>query len=295
MKAHEAAAELFAREGIDAAFTLLSEEIIELVSEMEDNWGDSFEVIDCRHEQGAALMADGFSRIDDGIALCIVGRGPAIAQTGAALVAAQNNGSRVLYLVPETKLGTTHDGKGFSQQTYLESMAGEVVSVRSPGNLVAELEQVIHRLRSGDGPIAVQVPTDVLGAEVADDSVPERPARPRPTDRGPIEPDPEAIEATVDAYLDSDATKAPIILAGRGAQAAGAKAALEALAERMGAYLVTSLRAIGYFGDHPYGLGPAGDLGSTLANEQVMESDFVLAVGASLNKHTVDKIGRAHV
>lgn len=288
MKAHEAAADLFAEEGVDTVFTLLSEEIIEFVSEMEDNRGDAFRVVHSRHEQGAAAMADGFSRAGDDIGVCVVGRGPAIAQTGTSLVTASNNGSRVLYVVPETRRTTAHDGKGFAQTTFLETMVGEVDSVRSPERVVPALSDAIYRLRAGEGPIAVQIPTDVLAAEVPDDSVEARAGHAEAPQDPRLQPDPAAVEAAIDRYLDSDATKAPVVLAGRGAVASGAKEAIEALAERLGAYLVTSLRAMGYFSDHPFGLGFAGDLGSDLANEYVMEADFVLAFGASVNHHTVD-------
>lgn len=288
MKAYEAAVDLFAARDVDTVFTLLSEEIIEFVSEMEDNWGEHFRVVHCRHEQGAAAMADGFSRAGDGIGVCIVGRGPAIAQTGTSLVTASNNGSRVLYVVPETRRTTAHDGKGFEQTTYLETMVGDVASVRTPERVVPALSEAIYRLRAGQGPIAVQVPTDVLEADVPDDSVDALGEPPRAPQDARIQPEPSAVEAAVDCYLDSDATKAPVVLAGRGAVASGAKEAIEALAERLGAYLVTSARAMGYFADHPFGLGFAGDLGSDLANEYVMEADYVLGIGAGLNHHTVD-------
>lgn len=289
MKAHEAIVELFANEDVDTVFTLASEEIIEIVSEIEDNRGDEFRVVHCRHEQGAAVMADGYSRVSDGIGVCIVGRGPAIAQTGTALVAASNHGSDVLYLVPESRLRSTHDGKGFQQETFLRTTVGEVESIRSPEILLSSLADAIKRIRAGDGPIAVQVPTDVLGAELPDDDVPTAAGSGVGDQNARIHPDRTTVEEAIDVYFDSDASKAPIILAGRGAVRADAKEAIERLAERMNAYLATSIQAMGYFADHPYYLGFAGDLGTNVANEYLSESGFVLALGASLNHHTVDE------
>lgn len=65
---------------VDTAFTLASEEIIPLLSEIEDVRGTEIQVVHCRHEQGAAAMADGYARTSEGTGVCIVGRGPAIAR-----------------------------------------------------------------------------------------------------------------------------------------------------------------------------------------------------------------------
>lgn len=292
MKAYEAVVDRLVAASVDTVFGLASEEIIALLSEMEDNRPDDLRVVHCRHEQGAAAMADGYARFSGGIGVCVVGRGPAIAQTGTALVSASKAGSRVLYLVPETRRTVAYDGKGFSQTTFLETMVGTVDSVRTPAVLSERIDDAVRRLRAGEGPIALQVPIDVLEAEVPGDAVAAGEAEVDEAaglGQSPMEPAPDALEAVVDAYLDADATEPPVVLAGRGAVRAGAKDAIEALAERMGAYLVTTLQAMGYFADHPYGLGFAGDLGAPLANEYLAETGFLLALGCGLNHHTVDE------
>jgi thiamine pyrophosphate-dependent acetolactate synthase large subunit-like protein len=96
------------------------------------------------------------------------------------------------------------------------------------------------------------------------------------------------VEAAFEHYLDSDATRAPVVIAGRGAVQADAREALEGLAERLDAFLATTLQARGYFEDHPFSVGFTGDLGSPLANEKLTEADFVFAAGCSLNPHTHD-------
>lgn len=289
MKGTEATVELFANEDVDTVFTLASEEIIELLSEMQENWADQFQIIECRHEQLAALMADGYSRRGE-IGVCIVGRGPAIAQTGSALKAADNHGSDVLYLVPETRRTAEHDGKWFQQESYLRIMAGRVKSIRSPDVLLSSLADAFRQIHAGKGPIAVQVPIDVLVGEVPEQSVPEDyDTRVVKKQDVRVQPDEAKIEEAIDAYLDADATEAPVILAGRGAVQADAKETIETLAEQMNAYLITSIQARGFFSDHPYYLGFSGDLGTQIANEYLNKTGFVLALGCSLNDHTVDK------
>ena len=286
IQAAEGVVDCLVEQGVDTVFTLASEEIIPLLSEIEDNRGEEIDLVECRHEQGAAAMADGYARARDDVGVCIVGRGPAIAQTGTSLVTASRRGSKVLYLVPESRLTAAHDGKGFQQEGFLRRLVGDVETIRSPERLLPGLADVFRRLHNGDGPIAVQVPIDVLESDV-----PAREPRRRAEDWGKdarMKPDGEAVARAIEVYRNDGGATAPVLLAGRGAVRANAKEAIEQLAERMNAYLATSLPAIGYFGDHPYSLGPAGGLGTTVANERLRESDLVVGFGASLNHHTLD-------
>ncbi|MEF8901917.1 MAG: thiamine pyrophosphate-dependent enzyme [Halovenus sp.] len=103
-----------------------------------------------------------------------------------------------------------------------------------------------------------------------------------------LRPDEQVIDDAVDLYLESGATVPPLVLAGDGAVRADAKPAIESFAERTNAILATTLQAQGYFADHPYSVGFVGTFGPTLANEYFTHSDYVLAVGCSLNDHTTD-------
>lgn len=290
MKAHDAVIQMLASEGVETVFTLMSEDIMEALAALESEWSDDFQVVETRHEQGAMAMTDGYARATGEISVCIAGRGPGIAQTGTSLVTASKKGSKVLALAAETPTTIYHDMKEFRQKMYLESTAGNVVSIRSHETLIPKFEQALRELKTGGGPVAVQIPWDLfeagmgeLESEVGTDpvSVPD-------ADGTFGKPASEQIDQAVDLYLDSDATKAPIILVGQGAVLSGAKDAIGALAEQMNAYLTTTLQAKGYFSDHPYCLGFVGGAGTNVANEYFLESDFVLALGCSLNEHTTD-------
>src|SRR5437764_585338 len=66
----------------------------------------------------------------------------------------------------------------------------------------------------------------------------------------------------------------------------GARAALDALGERIGALLATSAVAHGLFAGLPYDIGIAGGFSSPLAAELLPQADLVLAFGATLNHWT---------
>ncbi len=288
MKAHEAMIEMLDSEGVGTVFTLMSEDIMEALAELEER--ESMRVVETRHEQGAMAMADGYARATGDVSVCFAGRGPGIAQTGTSLVTASKNGSKLLVVAPETPTTLYHDMKEFRQEMYLESTAGSVVSIRSHETLQPDFQQALRDLKTHGGPVAVQMPWDLFDADVEGlDGDLETEPLPTPAPDGTVaRPGPDDVEAAVDRYLDSDATKAPIILVGDGAVRSGAKDAIADLAERMNAYITTTLQARGYFHDHPYCLGFVGGAGTQVANGTFVESDLVLALGCSLNEHTTD-------
>src|SRR5438874_1303881 len=74
-----------------------------------------------------------------------------------------------------------------------------------------------------------------------------------------------------------------VIVAGMGAHRAGAKAALQALAEKTGALLMTSARGKDMFHGHPYNLGILGSFSHTMGRRMMDQADCVLVFGAGLN------------
>ena len=73
IQAAEGVVDCLVEQGVNTVFTLASEEIIPLLSEIEDNRGEEIDLVECRHEQGAAAMADGYARARDDVGVCIVG------------------------------------------------------------------------------------------------------------------------------------------------------------------------------------------------------------------------------
>jgi thiamine pyrophosphate-dependent acetolactate synthase large subunit-like protein len=274
--------------GVEDIFTLLSEDTMSITGALEAEWDDVIRPIQSRHEQSAVAMADGYSRTTEGFGVCIVGRGPAIAQTGTALVTARKNASDVLVIALEPALSSAGDIKDFDQIEYLHSTIGNVTSLRDPDVVLSEFRNVLREVRVGDGPLAVQIPWDVFEADIDSTTEPQLPLTTDRTQRSRLKPPGDLISEAVEVYLDSDATEPPIVLAGRGAVRSDAGDAIEAVAARTNALIATTLQARGYLSDHPYNLGLVGEWGSAFANEQLHNSGCIFAVGSSLNPHTTD-------
>lgn len=286
MDGHDVVIELLDAEDVRTVFTLMSEDTMAMMSELEEEWDDRIRMVKTRHEQGAIAMADGYARSNDGFGVCMVGRGPAVAQTGNAMVTARKKGSDVLVIVPEMSRSAAYDIKAFEQEEYLRSTIGDVVSVRSDETLIPKFKEAVRQLKVGNGPLAVQIPWDVLdgSADVSGEIEPVE----TPSADSRLHPDPGSIEQAIDLYVGSDAFQPPVVLAGRGAVASEAREAIEELAERTSALLTTSLQGRNYFGDHPFYLGFNGQWGTNLANRYTSEASLVFAFGASLNPYTTD-------
>lgn len=295
--------ELLLNEGLTNIFTYVSEDMMELAAELDAD--DATDVIHTRHEQDAIAMADGYARHTKDIGVCMVGQGGAIGQTGSALVTARKRGSNLLVVVPEPSRSTSVDNptnynspspgiaaKSFDQEAFLRDTIESVRTIRSPDIVIPTMKEAIRNLRLGKGPIAVQISTDVLNGTM---TVPAE-LEAEVTNPVEIHTDPDTtvtpssarIEEAIDAYLDSDATKHPLIVVGNGAAREEYRPAIEALAERMGAVLGTTFRGKGFFPDHPYYVGTVGETGNQLAIEYATEADYVLALGCGLNARTRD-------
>ena len=81
----------------------------------------------------------------------------------------------------------------------------------------------------------------------------------------------------------------PLIVGGQGAYKAGAKAALEKLAEKTGALLITPIKGKDLFRGHPFNLELCGSFSHSVARRYVEQADCVLVFGASLNFYTTSK------
>jgi acetolactate synthase-1/2/3 large subunit len=143
---------------------------------------------------------------------------------------------------------------------------------------VDELPFVLHRawnaMRSGrPGPVLLDIPMDVQAnaAEVVIADPKQREARGRPR------PDAQDVERA--ARLLAGA-KRPVIVAGGGVISAEATDELRALAERLGAPVVTTWNGKGAIDEtHRLAGQTIGDTGSTIGNTLASTADVVLSVG----------------
>jgi acetolactate synthase-1/2/3 large subunit len=248
-----------------------------------DAFNDSeVDVIQPRHEQGAAHLADGYARASgDPLAVCTsIGPGATNTVTGVATAYVDS-----IPMVVFTGAPQTHEyGEGILQEIERQK-PGDFPSVMEPITKqsfvvddVERLPRILRRafqmaLEGRPGPVHVDVPMDVQG-NVADVELPDP-----TTSRSHSRPggDPEHVEEAADLIADADR---PVIVPGGGTMLSEAWDEVQALAEHLKAPVIPTFQAKGIIPeDHDLFVGYAGWIGSSAGNELASNADVVLAIG----------------
>jgi sulfoacetaldehyde acetyltransferase len=227
------------------------------------------------HEQGAAHMADGYSRVSGRHGVVIGQNGPGISNCVTAVAAAYWAHSPVVVITPET--GTMGMGLGGFQEANQLPMFQEFTKyqghVNNPNRMAEFTARCFDRAMSEMGPTQLNIPRDYFYGEI-DVEIP-KPAR---LDRGP------GGDTSLNAAAELLAqAKNPVIVSGGGVVMGDAVEECKALAERLGAAVVNSyLHNDSFPASHPLWCGPLGYQGSKAAMKLISKADVVLALGTRL-------------
>ena len=265
--------------GVRTVFGLMSDDTAVFAVTL-DGLGVKF--VGARHENNAIAMAEGYAYATGELGVAVIGRGPATANGLHAAVAASRMGSRVLVIYGDAAVGggavngIGPDYKGFNAQAVLGAAGLTCFTAASAATARQTLADAVAAASHG-ALAALLLPTNVQMANVEVWG----PAAARLIPAG--EP-----AAARQQSIDSAATllsksRRPVIVAGLGAHRAGAKEALQALAEKIGALLMTSARGKDMFHGHPYNLGILGSFSHTMGRRLMDQADCVLVFGAGLN------------
>jgi sulfoacetaldehyde acetyltransferase len=227
------------------------------------------------HEQGAAHMADGYARVSGRHGVVIGQNGPGISNCVTAIAAAYWAHSPVVLITPET--GTMGMGLGGFQEANQLPMFQEFTKyqghVNNPKRMAEYTARCFDRAISEMGPTQLNIPRDYFYGEISCE-IP----KPMRVERG------AGGEHSLAAAADLLATaKFPVILAGGGVVMGDAVEECKALAERLGAPVVTGyLRNDAFPASHPLWCGPLGYQGSKAAMKLIAQADVVLALGSRM-------------
>jgi acetolactate synthase-1/2/3 large subunit len=240
------------------------------------------DVIQPRHEQGAAHLADGYARASGDPIAVFTSIGPGATNTVTGVATAYVDS---IPMVVFTGAPQTHEyGQGILQEIERQK-PGDFPSVMEPvtkqsfvAHDVERLPRILRRafqkaVSGRPGPVHVDVPMDVQGA-VADVDLPE-PTQHRPHSRPGG--DPRTVSEAASLLADAER---PVVVPGGGTMLAEAWDEVRDLAEFLTAPVLPTFQAKGILPeDHDLFVGPAGWIGSTAGNELATSADVVLAVG----------------
>ncbi|MCZ8520304.1 MULTISPECIES: thiamine pyrophosphate-binding protein [Paenibacillus] len=236
------------------------------------------ELIICKDQRNSVFMASGYALTTNSLAVCVVGKGPALSNTLTGLLEAKSLGVPLLLLA----LGTAGDKLGTRafQETDQISLVKPLVKwayrVEHGDRLVWALERAAFLAVNGaPGPVYVELPE-----HLADQPVPvELPFV--PPVRLTTSPSRRELEAAGQVLRSA---RKPLILVGGGMKP-GSGEVLERFAESIGAALFSTASGRGVIDeDHGLFCGVAGLYTDIRLRRIWEEADVVLSLGSRLEE-----------
>lgn len=265
--------------GVPRAFGVPGESYLPILDALHDA-RDHLAFITCRHEHGAAMMAEAHGKLTGRPGVCLVTRGPGACNAAIGVHTAFQDSTPMLLLIGQVERRFL--GREAFQEVDFKAMfrplAKHVEQVEDAAALPEAMAQAIHLACSGrPGPVVLALPEDVLEAEVVAADVAPLPAHEH-------QPDPGSMERLHRILGDA---RRPMLLLGGGGWTGDARADIEAFATANFLPVCSGFRRNDLFDNHhpcwagELGIGPNPALVARLS-----EADLLIAVGSRLGEAT---------
>jgi acetolactate synthase-1/2/3 large subunit len=263
-------------EGCNVVFTVPGESFIAALDAMFDE--TAIRTIVCRHEGGAAMMAEAAGKLTGAPGVAFVTRAPGATNAASGVYVAHHDATPMVLLVGLNR--SEHDGRRAFQEIDLAAMFGGIANwvgiAREAERLPELVARAFHAARSGrQGPAVLGLPEDVLSAS-GEAAAPTPPQFQQPT--------PAANEMTRLKTKLAEAER-PMVLIGGGGWSAAAASALEKFAAAFDIPVAAAFRRQDHMDNrHPCFVGHAGiDMSPKLA-AALRAADVLLVLGEGLGE-----------
>ncbi|MEM8958396.1 MAG: thiamine pyrophosphate-dependent enzyme [Pseudomonadota bacterium] len=263
--------------GVERVFTVPGESFLPVLDALHDS---PVHTVVCRHEGGAAMMAEADGKMTGRAGVAIVTRGPGACNASSGVHVARQDSTPMLLLVGQIARGD-RDRDVFQEVDYramFAPLAKWAAEVEDTARLPEYLARAFHVAQSGrPGPVVLALPEDVL-AGVADVA-----------DRAPVPPPPAPelkAEAAAVARKLARAER-PVAIVGGSGWTAGAARGLGEVAAAWNLPVAAAFRRQDYLDNrHPCYAGDLGLAASPALLAALSEADLVLALGTRLGDVT---------
>jgi acetolactate synthase-1/2/3 large subunit len=239
-----------------------------------------------RHEQGAAHMADGYSRASGKVGVAIATSGPGATNLITGIATA------MLDSIPLVCITGNVSSKVLGTDAFQEvDITGVTLPVTKHNFLVSRAEDLAGALRhafqiarSGrPGPVLVDITKDAQQATAIFDfgAAKPKPYRPHPM----LKVEDAGLAHAAELIRNA---KRPVILAGHGVSESGAMEQVRTLAERAQIPVALTLLGLGNFpASHPLNMGMMGMHGEAWVNDAIQEADLLIACGMRFDDRVI--------
>jgi acetolactate synthase I/II/III large subunit len=276
-KASDLFVECLEAEGVKYVFGIPGEETLDLNESLE---ASSIEFVPVRHEQGGAYMADMYGRLTRSAGVCLGTLGPGATNLVTGVADALLDRSPMVALTGQANMERMH--KESHQYLDIVDMLRPVTKFNARLNSARVIPEVVRKAfkvaeAQKPGPTHIELPEDVMAAQVDAEPLPVRARRRRP------EPSPEELKAAEKLIRAADK---PVVLAGNGVARTGAAAALRAFAYATGIGVAETFMGKGMLDyEDPRALGTVGLQSRDYALAGFEDADVVITVGYDLVEH----------
>ncbi|HEV8438097.1 MAG TPA: acetolactate synthase large subunit [Methylomirabilota bacterium] len=251
MRAVDLLVRCLASEGVDTVFGLPGEETLALTDALLDS---NIRFVSCRHEQGAAFMADVWGRLTGRAGVCLATLGPGASNLVTGLADANLDRAPVVAITGQAGRDRIH--KESHQFVDIVDMLRPITKWNTRlavPSVIPEAVRKAFKVAEAEKPGAchLELPEDVADEKVEPGVEPLRAGRAR-------RPSPDRTALAQAARL-IDAAKTPLLFAGNGVIRGRGAPALRAFAARTGIPVATTFMAKGAIPwDDPLSLGTIG-------------------------------------
>jgi acetolactate synthase-1/2/3 large subunit len=238
-----------------------------------------------RHEQAAALAADGYARATGKVGVCMATSGPGATNLVTGIANAYMDSVPMVAITGQ--VATSLMGTDAFQEVDIFGITLPVVKHSFLVNTASDLPRIVHEAfriaRSGrPGPVLIDLPKDIANI-VADFEFHEATAT-ESTSELNAKSIARALELMRQSY-------SPVVYAGGGIGMAGALAEFRNFIDTARIPVVATLKGLGAIPTtHPLSLGMMGMHGTKAANHAVQSCDLLICIGARFDDRATGRL-----
>ena len=283
----EIVCESLLQEGVDVMFGLPGGAVLPLYGALAKY--PQLRHILVRHEQAAAMAADGYARATGKVGVCIATSGPGATNLITGIASAQMDSIPMVAITGQVPRAAI--GRDAFQET---DVTGITLPVTKHNYLVMDVTEVAPAIKEAfyiartgrPGPVLIDIPKDILQGDKTEF------VWPATVDLAGYNPpgEADAEEVALAAKLINEA-KRPVIIAGHGVLISHAYEEVRELAEKAQVPVITTLLGISSFPtDHYLSMGMPGMHGMAYASLAIDQADLLISLGMRFDDRVTGRL-----
>ncbi|PPS21996.1 hypothetical protein DJ52_07525 [Brachyspira murdochii] len=252
---------------------------------LNDSFGKYFDYITAHNEQALSMMAEGYARVNNDLAVVNVTTGPGGLNTLSGVLGQWTDSVPVLYISGQVKYETTMASCKELKLRQLGDQETDIISavnhltkysimVTDPNTIKYHLDKAIHLATTGRfGPVWLDIPINVQSAIIDETKLEDFTPEHKETNKI----DNNIIKKVIEKLNNS---KKPVIIAGYGIRLSKQVENFYKLMEELNIPVLSTFCGMDIMvSDNPLYAGRIGSVGQRAANIILNESDLILCLG----------------